>query len=122
MNYYETITILDPALSDEDVSAATEKITSLITKNNGEILKNENWGKKNLAYEINKKKKGFYLFLVFRAPSTLIKQLEDYYKVFDPVFKYIVVKLGKKETAALMKGLQAAAASPEKTEEGATSV
>lgn len=107
MNYYESITILDPALSDEDLASATEKITSLITKNGGEILKNENWGKKNLAYEINKKKKGFYLFLVLRAPSTLVKQLEDYYKVFDPVFKYIMVKLGKKQTAALMKSIQA---------------
>lgn len=119
MNYYENIAVLDPALSDADVADATEKITSVITRNGGEIIKSENWGKKNLAYEVNKKKKGYYLFLVFKSPSEVIRKLEDYYKVFDPVFKFMIIKLGKKEVAALVKAIQAAEAKQEKSEEGA---
>jgi len=118
MIYYENIAVLDPALTDQEVTDATEKITSLIVKNGAEILKSENWGKRNLAYEINKKKKGFYLFFVFRAPSDVIRKLEDFYKVFDPVFKFMVIKLGKKEIAALLKALQAQEAAREKSEEG----
>jgi small subunit ribosomal protein S6 len=119
MNHYENIAILDPALSDAEIADATEKITSVITKNGGEIIKTENWGKRNLAYEVSKKKKGVFLFLVFKAPSSVIKKLEEYYKVFDPVFKFLVVKLGTKEIAALMKSIQAAEAKQEKSEEGA---
>ncbi|MGE5893032.1 MAG: 30S ribosomal protein S6 [bacterium] len=119
MNYYENIAVLDPALSDAHVADATEKITSVITRNGGEIIKSENWGKKNLAYEVNKKKKGYYLFLVFKSPSEVIRKLEDYYKVFDPVFKFMIIKLGKKEVAALVKAIQAAEAKQEKSEEGA---
>lgn len=117
MNYYENISILNPALSDEEVSDATDKITALITKNGGEIIKSDNWGKKDLAYEIDKQKKGFYLYLVFKSPSDVIKKLEDYYKVFDPVFKFMIIKLSKKETAALVKSMQTE--TKEKTEEGA---
>jgi small subunit ribosomal protein S6 len=119
MNHYENIAILDPALSDAEIADATEKITSVITKNGGEIIKSENWGKRNLAYEVSKKKKGVFLFLVFKAPSNVVKKIEEYYKVFDPVFKFLVVKLGTKEIAALMKSIQAAEAKQEKSEEGA---
>ena len=106
MHYYENITILDPSLSDEQVTEALEKITALILNGGGEMLKSDNWGKKDLAYEIHKKKKGFFLFLVFKSPSNVIKKLEDYYKVYDPVFKYMVIKLNKKEVGALMKSMQ----------------
>ena len=117
MNHYENIAILDPALSEEEVSDSIEKITSLITKNGGEIIKSENWGKKDLAYEIHKQKKGFYLFTVFKSPSDVIKKLEDYFKVFDPVFKFMIVKLGKKEIAALIKSMQKAAEKEQAVEE-----
>ncbi|MEE9523189.1 MAG: 30S ribosomal protein S6 [Thermodesulfovibrionales bacterium] len=117
MNHYENIAILDPSLSEEEVSDSIEKITSLITKNGGEIIKSENWGKKDLAYEIHKQKKGFYLFTVFKSPSDVIKKLEDYFKVFDPVFKFMIVKLGKKEIAALIKSMQKAAEKEQAVEE-----
>ncbi len=106
MNYYENITILDPAMTEEQVSEATEKITSLIVNNGGEVLKSENWGKKDLAYEIHKRKKGYYVFLVFKSPADVIKKLEDHYKVYDPAFKYMIIRLSKKEIAALLKSMQ----------------
>lgn len=96
MNVYENIIILNASLTDEEVEAATGKIKDLITNSGGEILKTDIWGRKKLAYEIKKHKKGFYILLLFRSAPSLIKKLEDYYKVFDPVIKYMVIKLDKK--------------------------
>jgi len=103
MNIYENIVILNASLGDEEIETASGKIKDLITNSGGEILKTDMWGRRKLAYEIKKQKKGFYLFLVFKSPSAAIKKLEDYYKVFDPVVKYMVIKLEKKQAEAALK-------------------
>ncbi len=105
MNIYENIIILNASLADEEIEAATGKIKDLITSSGGEVLKADVWGRKKLAYDIKKQKKGFYLLLLFKAPSTLIKKLEDYYRVFDPIIKYIVVRLRKKEMDAALQSI-----------------
>ncbi len=103
MNIYENIVILNASLGDEEIETASGKIKDLITNSGGEILKTDVWGRRKLAYEIKKQKKGFYLLIVFRSPSAAIKKLEDYYKVFDPVVKYMVIKLEKKQAEAALK-------------------
>ncbi|MDI6744364.1 MAG: 30S ribosomal protein S6 [Thermodesulfovibrionales bacterium] len=127
MNIYENIAILNASLGDEEIETASGKIKDLITNSGGEILKIDMWGRRKLAYEIKKQKKGFYLFLVFKSPSAAIKKLEDYYKVFDPVVKYMVIKLEKKQAEAALSqtrlseksssAAEAAAAPTEKTEQ-----
>ena len=121
MNIYENIVILNASLSDEEIETASGKIKDLITNSGGEILKTDVWGRRKLAYEIKKQKKGFYLLLVFKSPSAAIKKLEGYYKVFDPVVKYMVIKLEKKQAEAALKSTataEAAAVEPvEKTEQ-----
>ncbi|MBF0458793.1 MAG: 30S ribosomal protein S6 [Nitrospirae bacterium] len=107
MNYYENIVILDAALEDTGIDAAEKRITDLIEKMQGEVLKHERWGRRKLSYEINKHEKGYYLFFVFKAPPEAIKPLEELYKVFDPVFKFMIIKLRKKEIIALQNSLQA---------------
>ncbi|MBI4685778.1 MAG: 30S ribosomal protein S6 [Nitrospirae bacterium] len=107
MNIYESIIILNATLPDEDITAATEKIKNLITNSAGEILQINPWGRRKLAYEIKKHKKGFYLLLHFKSPSSLIKKLEDYYKVFDPVIKYMILKLDKKQIEAALQTVSA---------------
>lgn len=117
MNIYENIVIINASLSDEEIEAANEKIKDLISKSGGEILKVETWGRKKLAYEIKKQKKGFYTLLTFKSPSSLIKKLEDYYRVSDFVVKYMVIKMGKKEAAHFLETLsQAEAAKIESAE------
>ncbi|OGW73910.1 MAG: 30S ribosomal protein S6, partial [Nitrospirae bacterium RIFOXYC2_FULL_44_7] len=69
MNIYENIVILNASLSDEEIETASGKIKDLITNSGGEILKTDVWGRRKLAYEIKKQKKGFYLLLVFKSPS-----------------------------------------------------
>lgn len=114
MNIYENIVILNASLGDEEIETASGKIKDLITNSGGEILNTEVWGRRKLAYEIKKQKKGFYLLLVFKSPSAAIKKLEDYYKVFDPVVKYMVIKLEKKQAAAALKSspVEVTAAAP----------
>lgn len=125
MNIYETVVILNPSLGEDEAKAVIGKITDLIKNNEGEILKVDVWGKRKLAYELNKQKMGNYAFLLFKAPSAAIRKLEDYFKVLDAVLKFMVVKLGAKQIAALPKeisGLPVApeeVAAPAETKEGA---
>lgn len=119
MNIYENIIILNASLSAEEIEASTGKIKDLIASSGGEILKIETWGSKKLAYEIKKQKKGFYLLLFFKSPSSTIKKLEDYYKVFDPVIKYMILRLTRKQTEAVLQSIpsvESQSVSGEKTE------
>ena len=110
MNIYENIVILNASLTDEETEAAAGKIKDLIMNAGGELLKVDAWGRRKLANEVKKQKKGFYLLLVFRSAPSLIKKLEDYYKVYDPVIKYMVIKLEKKQSAHVLASLAQAEA------------
>jgi len=103
MNIYENILILDAALSDEEAEAAITKIKDLIAGNGGEVLKVDIWGRKKLAYEIKKQKKGLYVLLLYKTPPAAIKKIEELYKVFDAVLKYIIIKLNTKQIRGLEK-------------------
>ncbi|HYQ48024.1 MAG TPA: 30S ribosomal protein S6, partial [Thermodesulfovibrionales bacterium] len=76
-------------------------------------LKADLWGRRKLAYEIKKQQKGFYVLFVFKTPAGTIRKLEELYKVFDPVIKYMVIKLGSKQVKALEAALAAAQAAAE---------
>lgn len=103
MNIYENIIIMNAAISDEEAEAAVTKIKDLVTSQGGEVLKVDVWGRRKLAYEIKKQKKGLYVLLIYKTPSATVKKLEDFYKVFDAVLKYMVVKLEKKQVQDLEK-------------------
>jgi small subunit ribosomal protein S6 len=110
MNVYENIVIFNPSLPDEEIETATTRIKDLIASEKGEVLKVDPWGRRKLAYEINKQTRGFYTLLLFRAPSPVVRKLEELYKVYDPVFKYMIVKLEKKQMEAALKALAEAEA------------
>ena len=103
MNVYENMVILNAAISDEEADAAVVKIKDLITGQGGEVLKVDIWGRRKLSYEIKKQKKGLYVLLFFKAPSSTIRKLEELFKVFDTVLKYIVFRLGRKQVQNLEK-------------------
>jgi small subunit ribosomal protein S6 len=94
-NEYETIYILSPELSDEEVGKLKERINGVITQDNGKIVYEDPWGKRKLAYEIKKQQKGFFVHLDFLAPATFIKELERNLRNFEPVLKYQTILLGK---------------------------
>lgn len=103
MNIYENIVIFDAALTDEETDAAISKIKEIIAGNGGEVLKVDIWGRKKLAYEIKKQKKGLYVLLFYKTPSTTLKKLEEFYKVFDAILKFMIIKLGSKQISNLEK-------------------
>ncbi len=113
MNLYEKIVILDPSLDDAAVEDTVTKIKDLIIKQGGEILKTEKWGRRKLAYELNKHQKGNYVLILFKSPPPTIAEIERFCKIVDAVIKFMVVKLTKKKqiaavTASLAKAEAAA--------------
>lgn len=99
MNFYESIFIARPSLTDEEVTKVAEKIKSIIEQGGGTVLITENWGKKKLAYEVGKEKKGTYIFLYFQSEGKLVSDVERAYRLDDAVMKYLTVKLNKKDLA-----------------------
>jgi len=106
VNYYENVVIFSDTLPEEELRAAIERIKNVALEAGGQILKTDEWGMRKLAYEIEKRKKGFYVFYYLKGPATLVKRLEEFYKVFDPVKKFMVIKFGPKEIKALEASLQ----------------
>lgn len=97
MNIYENIVILNASLPDEEITVAINRIKDLIVTAGGEVVKTDMWGRRKLTYEIKKQNKGFYVLFVFKTPAATIKKLEELYKVFDPVIKFMVIKFGPKQ-------------------------
>ena len=95
MNQYETVFILTPVLSDEQMKETVAKFTDLLKKNGAEILNEETWGLKKMAYAIQKKSTGFYCLVEFKAEPSVIKTLETGYHRDEKVIRYMTVKLDK---------------------------
>ncbi len=95
MHIYESIFIINPNLSDEETANTIKKMQEVVAKQGGEMLKQEDWGKKKLAYEIKKQKRGHYAFFQFKSAPAVVAELERTYKMTDSVIKFITVKLEK---------------------------
>lgn len=97
MNIYESIIILNAALTDEEINASVSRIKDIIVNAGGEVLKTDTWGRRKLTYEIKKQNKGYYLLLIYKAPPATVKKMEEFFKVSDQVIKYMIIKLGPKQ-------------------------
>jgi len=95
MNQYETVFILTPVLSEEQMKEAVEKFKDVLAKGGAEILNEELWGLKKLAYPIEKKSTGFYVMVEFKAEPALIAKLETQYRRDERVIRYLTVKQEK---------------------------
>ena len=95
MNQYETVFILTPVLSDVQMKEAVEKFKGILAAEGAEIINEENWGLKKLAYPIEKKSTGFYQLIEFNAEPQVIKKLELNYRRDERVIRYITIKMDK---------------------------
>jgi len=95
LNQYETVFIVTPVLSEAQMKEAVEKFTGVITSKGGEIINEENWGLRKLAYPIQKKSTGFYYMIEFKAPGELIRTLETEYKRDERVIRFLTTRLDK---------------------------
>jgi small subunit ribosomal protein S6 len=95
MQQYETVIILTPLLSEEVAKEAVAKFTKILTDNGAEIIQEDNWGLKKLAYPIQKKTTGYYHLTEFKAPGELINKLEVEYKRDERVMRFLTIALDK---------------------------
>jgi small subunit ribosomal protein S6 len=98
MNNYETVFILNPVLSEDQAKDTVEKFVSVLKKGNAQIVNNEQWGLKKLAYPINKKSTGFYNLIEFAADPTTIDTLETEYRRDESVMRFLTTVLDKHAT------------------------
>ncbi len=95
MNQYETVFILTPVLSDVQMKEAVEKFKGILTAEGAEIINEENWGLKKLAYPIQKKSTGFYQLIEFNANPSTIAKLEVNFRRDERVLRYLTFRMDK---------------------------
>jgi len=93
MQLYESIFIVRPSLTDEDTNKIIERMKGVVEKSGATILKTENWGRKKLAYEVKRERKGTFVYLYFRSEGSVISELERSYRLEDSVIKFLTVRL-----------------------------
>src|SRR5690554_1085096 len=95
MNHYETVFILNPVLSEEQIKETVKKYEDYLTSKGAKMISKEDWGLKKLAYPIQKKKSGFYHLFEFTAEGDIVNQLETEFKRDERCMRYRTVKRDK---------------------------
>ncbi len=100
---YESAVLINAALDDQQIESILAKIKDVITNNGGEIRELDNWGRKRLAYPVEKSKIGYYAIYRFEAPSDLIAKLERMYSLDEHILRYVALKLNSDAIEQLEK-------------------
>jgi len=95
MNHYETVFILNPVLSEDQIKEAVKKFESFLSDKKAKFINKENWGLKKLAYPIQNKKSGFYHLFEYTVDPTVISDLELEFRRDERFMRYLTVKLDK---------------------------
>ena len=93
---YESVIIINAALEDEQVESVITKVVDNLKLNGGEVIDIDRWGRKRLAYPIQKSKSGYYLLIRFDAPAELIKKFERMLRLDENIIRYISIALDKR--------------------------
>lgn len=117
MQQYETLIVLTPLLSDEAAKEVIAKFRGILTDNGAEIINEDNWGLKKLAYPIQKKTTGYYHLTEFKAPGELINKLEIEYRRDERIMRFLTVALDKHAIAYSEKKRSGAFNKKKQTEE-----
>ena len=92
MSKYELALVVNAKIEDEALEAVVEKAKSYVARYGGTVTEVEEWGKKRLAYEVQKMREGFYYFIQFEADATCPAEVERHVRIMDNVMRYLVVK------------------------------
>ena len=93
MRTYEALYIVSPEVDDDGIQTVTQEVESLITKQNGNIVRSEIWGKRKLAYTVQKHTEGQYVLMRFECEPEFISRLESHFKLAENVIRDLVVHL-----------------------------
>ena len=104
--HYEMVYILRPTMSDEETTAAIEKVNSQVERYGGEVLPVEKWGKRQLAYPINDYDKGFYVLEYIRTNDrNFVKNMENFFRINEDVIRFLLFSLKPSEVKELKEKL-----------------
>ena len=92
MNKYELAVVVSAKIEDEERAAVIEKCKALIERFGGQVTDVDEWGKKRLAYEVQKMKDAFYYFIHFEAESTAPVEIENRIRIMDNVIRFLCVR------------------------------
>ena len=95
LNQYETVFILTPVLSEDQMKETVKKYQAFVKDKGAEMIHEEGWGMRKLAYPIQKKSTGFYFLLEFRSEGDIINDLELAFKRDERIMRFLTVKLDK---------------------------
>ena len=112
MNKYELIYIIDTAVEEEARKALIEKFNGIIAANGGEVVKVEEWGKRRLAYAIDYKTEGYYVYVAFNGASELPKELSRNLGINESVIRSQVVRLVEKKSSVKPRPVRVAPVAP----------
>ena len=102
MKEYELTVLIHPDL-ETDLEKALTKVRALVTDNGGEIIKEDNWGKKKLAYPIQKENFAVYVYFEIKLPSEAPLKISNVLNITDEVLRYLLVKADEKSRKAIAK-------------------
>lgn len=92
MNKYELAVVVSARIEDEERAAVVDRCKALVERFGGVITEVDDWGKKRLAYEIQKMKEGFYYFIQFESDSVCPNEVEAHVRIMEPVIRYLCVR------------------------------
>jgi len=92
MRAYETLYVIKPDLDEEALAGVIEKFTGLIAANGGEVVTNNKWGKRKLAYEVKDYREGIYVLVNFNGQPATAQELERVFKITDEVLRYLITR------------------------------
>jgi small subunit ribosomal protein S6 len=103
MQMYESIFILDSLLAPEEIDKLVNRVKEIVESNDGKILTVDKWGKRRLAYEIQKKQYGFYVAIEFEGEGPIPNLLEHEYNFNDKILRYLTYRYTKNKIIARKK-------------------
>lgn len=93
MRIYENLFIVKPDATEEEIDHLIELMSGYVTKDGGTVDKVDKWGKRRLAYRVEKNREGFYVLIQFTAPATTVKEFERRMRVQDSIIKFLTVRI-----------------------------
>ncbi len=103
MNYYELLYIVRPTVSDDDLKLIMNEVSGGIGELGGEVLKNDIWGKRILAYPIKKFKQGNYVLVHYKSASNVPKLVEEKMRIKEDILRFMTSKMLKKDIISYQK-------------------
>jgi small subunit ribosomal protein S6 len=96
-----------PSVPEEEIDQISEVVIEAIRSDNGEVLKMDKWGKRKLAYEVQKERYGYYVYLYFKASGKIIKEMDRRMKLHEKIIRHLTVRTDEKSAEELKKEIMA---------------